>query len=159
MLAPTRKSVADVLKALNERQVRVDKFDDRLANQKIIYLLQGYGLELGYTYSWYLYGPYCKEVTKDAYGQTVEPKASGLSDDEKEKIAKFGGIFKTNLDDPKWLEVAASLVYLWKKKYSSKKLSTVRDSLVDDMAFGLKHFHPHLVLDVMNKLEKEQLLK
>lgn len=159
MLVAIRKSVADVLKSLDGREVLVDEFDDRLKNQKIIYLLQEYGLDLGYTYNWYLYGPYCKEVTKDAYGHSVEPKAILLSDLDKKKIKKFKQIFEPNLNDPKWLEVAASLMYLWKKKYSRQSLSVIKDNLVDDMAFGLKHFHPHFVIDVIDKLEKECLLK
>ena len=158
-MATTRKSVANVLESLDGRKVLVDGFDDRLKNQKIIYLLQEYGLGLGYTYHWYLYGPYCKEVTKDTYGHPVEPAASPLSDAEKKKIKEFGHIFEPSLNDPEWLEVAASLVYLWKKKYLRQKISVIRDNLVDDMAFGLKHFHPHFVLDVITQLEKEQLLR
>lgn len=154
-----RKSVADVLKSLDGKEVTVDEFDDRLKNQKIMYLLQEFDLDFGYTYNWYLYGPYCKEVTKDTYGHPVEPAASPLSNTEKDRIAEFGRIFKSNLSDPEWLEVAASLIYLRKKKYSQQKLSAIRDNLIDDMAFGLKNFHPRFVLDVMVKLEKEQFLK
>ena len=154
-----RKSVADVLEALDNRKVCVDEFNDRLKNQKIIYLLQEYGLKLGYTYSWYLYGPYCKEVTKDTYGEAEESATSDLSDSEKIKIRAFKNKFGDNLDDPEWLEVAASLMYLQKKKYLGQKLAAIKDDLIDDMAFGLKHFHPHFVLDVINELEEKQFLK
>ncbi len=51
---PERKAVADVFKCMDkEKIVVVDEFDDRLKIQKTIYLLQEYGVDLGYTYSWY----------------------------------------------------------------------------------------------------------
>ncbi len=34
-------------------------FEHRLRIQKFVYLLQAFGVYLGYDYSWYLHGPHC----------------------------------------------------------------------------------------------------
>ena len=104
----------------------------------------------------YIHGPYCKEVTKDAYGHTFEPEPSALSEGAETKIREFKQALKANLDDPKWLEVAASLIYLWKKNYSKRPLPEIIDNLIDDMSFGVKRFHTRLVIDVIGELQKKQ---
>jgi len=42
-------------------------FKDRLRAQKIIYLLQSSGVPLGYSYSWYLHGPYSRQLADDFF--------------------------------------------------------------------------------------------
>ena len=44
-----------------------DSFDDRLICQKKIYLLQSLGTNLGYTYNWYVRGPYSPALTTYLY--------------------------------------------------------------------------------------------
>lgn len=53
---------------------RLVKFDDRLILQKVVYLLQESGLEMGYRYHWYLRGPYSTGLTDDAYFLVKMPK-------------------------------------------------------------------------------------
>ncbi len=47
-------------------------FDDRLVLQKAIYLVQQAGVDMDYRYSWYLRGPYCSDLTRDAYEMRSE---------------------------------------------------------------------------------------
>ena len=42
-------------------------FEGRLVLQKSVYLLQAYGIYLGYKFSWYVHGPYCPQLTRDAF--------------------------------------------------------------------------------------------
>ena len=44
-----------------------ESFDDRLICQKKIYLLQSLGTNLGYTYNWYVRGPYSPALTTYIY--------------------------------------------------------------------------------------------
>ncbi|HOF18248.1 MAG TPA: hypothetical protein PK082_05005, partial [Phycisphaerae bacterium] len=46
---------------------KVDSFEDRLILQKAICLAQAAGVKLGYYYGWYLHGPYCPALARDAY--------------------------------------------------------------------------------------------
>ena len=47
--------------------VSKENFDDRLICQKKIYLLQSLGTDLGYTYNWYVRGPYSPSLTNYIY--------------------------------------------------------------------------------------------
>ena len=44
-----------------------ESFDDRLMSQKKVYLLQSLGTDLGYTYNWYVRGPYSPSLTNNIY--------------------------------------------------------------------------------------------
>ncbi len=51
---------------------RLDTFNDRLILQKAIYLAQAGGIQLGYSYRWYLRGPYSTGLTRDAFSVKAE---------------------------------------------------------------------------------------
>lgn len=109
-----------------------DKFDmltfsNRLRLQKIIYLLQAHGIDLGYTFAWYLYGPYSTELTRQAFNinSFLDLKQVRFEDENIEKsfnefICKLG----KNKNDDFWLEVASS-IHLLKKLYPSKTKSQI----------------------------------
>jgi hypothetical protein len=42
-------------------------FNARLRLQKTVYLMQEFGLNIGYWFSWYLRGPYSPNLTRDTY--------------------------------------------------------------------------------------------
>jgi uncharacterized protein YwgA len=46
---------------------QINTFEDRLILQKAVYLAQAAGVNLGYYYHWYLYGPYSPSMTRDEY--------------------------------------------------------------------------------------------
>ncbi|MFZ2196989.1 MAG: hypothetical protein WAV13_04585, partial [Thermodesulfovibrionales bacterium] len=58
-----------LLKAISDSfgGLLIDNFDNRLILQKRFYLLQKFGVDLGYRYNWYAHGPYCPTLTEDAY--------------------------------------------------------------------------------------------
>lgn len=107
-------------------------FDNRLKLQKIIYLVQAYGINLGYTFNLYVYGPYSPELTKTGFYMEdfnsikeigfEEDTITKKFDEFKEKIEPF----KDNL---KWLEIA-STIHLFKQLSPSKnKVQIVSDIL------------------------------
>lgn len=49
------------------QQIDLSSFKSRLIFQKQVYLLQELGVKLGYSYGWYLHGPYSREVTSDGF--------------------------------------------------------------------------------------------
>jgi hypothetical protein len=53
-------------------KLSLNEFNDRLALQKSIYLVQAGGVHLGYTYGWYLRGPYSRDLTRDAFSVRAE---------------------------------------------------------------------------------------
>jgi len=42
-------------------------FNSRLILQKTVYLMREFGLNIGYSFSWYLRGPYSPNLTRDTY--------------------------------------------------------------------------------------------
>lgn len=42
-------------------------FENRLKLQKLIYIMRSEGLRFNYNFTWYIYGPYSSELTRDGY--------------------------------------------------------------------------------------------
>ncbi len=64
---------------------KTEYFNDRLILQKTAYLVQTAGVHLGYFFRWYLHGPYCSELTSDAFEITSAIKAD-MDDSEEWKL-------------------------------------------------------------------------
>ena len=65
----TRESVelGFILKQIPGYDFSLEGFSDRLKLQKTIYLLQVFGVYLGYDFSWYLRGPYCSILAANGF--------------------------------------------------------------------------------------------
>jgi len=103
----------------------VDTFENRLILQKGIYLAQVAGVQLGYHYQWYLYGPYSPSLTRDEYAVAEEllldlddSKGWTLDDRSKETLSNLRELI--NLEDQselaKELELLASVHFLIARK-------------------------------------------
>ncbi len=68
----------------------MESFDDRLILQKTVYLIQQMGIPLGYHFSWYLRGPYSRDLTADAFANLGSDAPEGWILDEavESKIAE-----------------------------------------------------------------------
>lgn len=97
-----------------------DTTEERLKLQKTIYLLQSYGLNLGYGFSWYKYGPYSQDLVQDAYDvlrseklkYEYKTRSLKFNKHSQEKFEEFKKICKDILNDNAKLEVAASLYFI-----------------------------------------------
>jgi len=110
---------------------KTDSFMDRLIMQKAIYLAQAAGVNLGYYYHWYLYGPYSPPLTRDefAIGADItsgmdESKEWKLDDKSLQRLQKMRGLFAEAEADrdklAKKLELLASVHFLVDRKQVSK---------------------------------------
>jgi uncharacterized protein YwgA len=110
-------------------ELKRDTKRDRLRLQKIIYLLQSYGLQLGYGFSWYKHGPYSQELVYDAYRVLNSEKdeykermtSLSFTDSSKQKFQEFENLLAGILDNPQMLELVASLHFVEKTWYSQAK--------------------------------------
>jgi uncharacterized protein YwgA len=106
---------------------------ERLKLQKTIYLLQTYGLKLGYGFSWYKYGPYSQDLVYDAYAvlgpekHNYEKLASmwNFSRDCLKKFEEFKKICGDILRSAEDLELVASVDYIRSTWYPSAKRSDI----------------------------------
>lgn len=108
------------------QKLKLKLFEDRLALQKITYLLEEAGVDLGYVFTWYVHGPYSPSLTRDAY-QLVDvkidpqdlPKLDAEDEQRIERVARL--IEKVEERRPNreyWLELLASLDFV--AKYFAK---------------------------------------
>jgi len=110
----------------------LDTLKERKILQKQIYFLQQFGLDLGYHFGWYVYGPYSSDLTHDAYSllqqkeqapNTVEsPELSSKGISAIEKLEEFLKGFDENAEKfAYWAELLSSIHFLWKISYYEKK--------------------------------------
>ena len=132
----------------------ISTLEDRKRVQKAVYIGQEAGVDLGYSYGWYLLGPYSPELTQD-YFTLNDDLINGDEDYKRYKLVepllgKLDDIKslmevpqKVNLPQEDWLELVASIVYLMKEKndvgMTKAKLSLQKDHLMEyfDVAFKL----------------------
>ncbi|MBI5072890.1 hypothetical protein HZA99_03660 [Candidatus Woesearchaeota archaeon] len=87
-------------------------FEKRLKLQKIVYLLQAQGINLGYSFRLYLYGPYCQELAKTAYYVEDFKKVNlvGFEDPMiEQKFESFVSRITPVKDNIEWLEIASTI--------------------------------------------------
>jgi uncharacterized protein YwgA len=111
----------------NEFRLARNTTEERVELQKTIYLLQAYGVQLGYGFSWYKYGPYSQDLVGDAYTvlhaekarYAAETKDLVFSESSRNRFREFGdicqeiaGIEKKKLKKADQLELVASVDFL-----------------------------------------------
>lgn len=103
-----------------------DSFDDRLICQKKIYLLQALGTDLGYTYNWYVRGPYSPSLTNYVYTnlEVLENndfsnyKLAKKAQDNVDKVNDLINSIRQDFYGASWYEILASLLYIYNNKES-----------------------------------------
>lgn len=105
-----------------------ESFDDRLICQKKIYLLQSLGTDLGYSYNWYVRGPYSPTLTTYLYTNLDVLASNDFSDCKLAETAERNICRVNRLEEEKradfttasWYELLASLLYIYNNKESWK---------------------------------------
>jgi uncharacterized protein YwgA len=149
-----------------ELPLNMEEFDNRLVIQKTIYLLQASGLDLGYYFGWYIRGPYCSDLTNDAFCLALEIKSDdkGLqhwkaSEDVKKCLKKFKSFFVSIKQDGKnfarQLELLASVHFLIQRKQIPRKSPTVIKSTLKKFD---KNFSEDEISEALQLLRKQALL-
>lgn len=104
----------------------ISTMNDRIALQKVVCLIQESGLQLGYSYNWYIRGPYSPNLASDYYQLAADRRnvendaakfeltaaARAAVDKVKHILTPPSGV---GLDRVGWLELAASIVFLVKR--------------------------------------------
>lgn len=112
--------------------LNLDTLVNRKLLQKKIYFLQEFGIRMGYSYGFYLYGPYSSELTSDAFFlksmKDQAPKAvetTELSAEEETKMKKaldfFDKLSGKEYEIAYRLELLSSLHFLWNVSHFTPK--------------------------------------
>ncbi len=116
---------------------KISTLNDRKKVQKAVYIGQKAGVDLGYSYGWYLLGPYSPELTQDYFTLNddletgnVDYENYKLVESSTTKLSAIKSLMETpsevNLSQEDWLELVASIIYKEKKKDG---IEVIKDSL------------------------------
>lgn len=122
-MVPVRYS--KLVSALGELGMHVDlsTLSSRIILQKRAYFLQAFGLPIGYSFGWYVFGPYSSELTKEAYAGEGLERTVTISSIFNRAIMVYENRFRTFFSqvfelsqsghgEEYWLELLSSLHYL-----------------------------------------------
>lgn len=104
-------------------RISIDSLDDRIIAQKKVFLLQELGINLGYSYNWYIHGPYSPTLTSYLYDNLEFLQEYNFGDyactnqvlNDINIVNDFGRNIPVGLNEVKWYELLASLLYLNRK--------------------------------------------
>lgn len=126
-----------------EMKISKDSFDERIICQKKIYLLQSLGTDLGYSYNWYLKGPYSPALANYVYSNiellvNTNFDSYTIAKKAKDNIDRVNELQDEKPDDftmASWYELLASLLYIEKNR-ESWKIGSENSELFDAL---IKH--------------------
>ena len=101
----------------------IDTLDERVTFQKAVYLAQAVGVPLHYRYSWYIMGPYSRDLTRDYYALHEYPHDEAATATQQEMREPFASALRklkaamdapqdVHLDKRDWLELLSSVHFL-----------------------------------------------
>jgi len=134
-------------------------FSNRLRLQKVIYFIQEMGINLGYSFSWYLYGPYCPDLTKDAYQIDNFSGVKGIifEDEGTEKSFKnFENKILIHKENDFWLEIASSIHLLKKVYHPSKSKEQIIEEIIDKKSISRDKYDE--ISNIWDEMKKDGLI-
>lgn len=141
--------LAGILKNFYE-SFDMSTFKNRLKLQKLIYLIQANGINLGFGYNFYLYGPYSTDLARAGFQIDNYSEIKAILPEDKDINHKFISI-RDELGDKKedttWLECATSIIYL-------RRLGLERDAIIKAVEHKLTVFSEGYIEVVWNNLKK-----
>lgn len=147
--------LAGLLKRAGDYSVAT--FRDRLVLQKTVYLLQAFGIYLGYRFTWYLHGPYSTQLTRDAFGLQPDWSANSpvhfTNEASEHRFRQFLQFVEPNQADGLWLETIASAHFLARVHGERDKYVIFQKIKIKQPRVTRRQFD-----DCWTILEREQLL-
>lgn len=131
IIGPNAVILGYVLKSIPNSDFGMKTFEGRLRLQKIIYMVEAFGVYLGYDFSWYLRGPYCTRLARAGFELEQimdcipnDATAQFMRKEAKEKFDRCVAFIRSVMDGPGDLdriEIAASIHLLAKNASLSKE--------------------------------------
>lgn len=133
-------------------------FQERKRFQKTVYLIQAFGINLGFKFNWYIHGPYCPDLADigyslaDRYDEISERR---FADEEYEqRFARFLKFIDPYREETEKLEISASLHYLWDHNQEAPKDMLIEYLLSEkDVEADFEECE-----DVWNRLEEQDAI-
>ncbi len=93
----------------------LENFSSRKQLQKLTYLVEAFGIFLGFRFSWYLHGPYDRKLTAVLYDDNRDESDRDVLDtfpNEKKILKKLKEFLGRDIHSSRTLELIVSLHYL-----------------------------------------------
>lgn len=143
-----------------------NNFNQRLLLQKSTYLLQCWGVDLGFRYNWYIRGPYCPDLTAQAFdiSEHYEEYAQickklELTEPVKQTIEEIKNWISDNkpveMNPIDWQELIASLHYIQHRTYLENK---DKEIIADFLLIKKNWYDKTQVLHAYDVLDKSGLI-
>lgn len=138
----------------NIKAIKLNDFNDRISLQKLGFLIQKIQQSEPYYFSWYVKGPYSSKLASTLFfhqeNGTYE-KPPKLFDSEINIQKRIHMLLGTNIKNPSYLELYASLWYLMSKSQISKN---ERELIVSIMFKEKPQFSRKDVILALTKISK-----
>ncbi len=108
MVTVNKNFVASVFRTFD---LNLDTLPNRIAFQKTVFLLQKLGINSGYSFGWYSFGPYSSQLAKEGFSVEDNDVSTALIL-EHPSVEKFKELKKDFEKDSKFLELMADIVFL-----------------------------------------------
>ena len=108
--------------------INLDRFNNRLKLQKLGFLAQEMGVDGGFPFSWYIRGPYSSSLTSTLFmGEEVDAfnEPIRLTEREQNVVNNLQHLLGESIDDPRTLELYASMWYLMSSHPTDDELERV----------------------------------
>ncbi|MGH9921784.1 MAG: hypothetical protein ACRD38_03430, partial [Nitrososphaerales archaeon] len=90
-------------------------FSKRKQLQKLTYLIEAFGIDLGFRFSWYLHGPYDSRLTSVLYNDDKYESERPVADhyeNEEENIIRLKEFLGSDINSSRSLELIGSILHL-----------------------------------------------
>ena len=156
-MADSKLVLSKCFHILGLERPNMKKFDDRLRLQKIVYLLRGYGIHLGYGFNWYVHGPYSPKLADDGYAidDDIFENGRDITLNDERRVTDSLNSFKDfigedNFKDPLYLEILASLHYIKKVAFNGRDdFEAISDWLISRKPYLKTQPHDTPIQDLM----------
>jgi len=131
IIGPNAVILGYVLRSIPNSDFGMKTFDGRLRLQKLIYMVEAFGVYLGYDFSWYLRGPYCTNLARTGFELEqimkdipADARARFLDKSKQSQFDRCVKFIRSIMDSPQdlaRLEIAASIHLLAQNSHIAKK--------------------------------------
>lgn len=127
-------------------------FENRIRIQKYVYLAKYFGLDLGYSHSMYLHGPYSSSLANDYYDLVPDYVPEYIDSTLPTSFKKSEFVDFVRDRDTAWLEVASTLISL----HDSFK---DRECLLNRTVNMKRHVEKEKIAGILSELESKNLIR
>lgn len=125
----TKKEILEIIEQLGTT-ASLATFEERLRLQKLVYLSEVFGINLGFPFNWHIRGPYSPELSKVMFEKVRGERRQAIDKSDEEKIRALRNFLGSDIESSDKLELIGSLHFLLDLARKDKKSPEVAIDLL-----------------------------